>query len=76
MENRKSTFTKEYHQTLTNIKERKVKVDDKGKLMKIDYPLRFIISVVNEFQGGKECGGDSFITPPSLFIIIKTFHIQ
>ena len=28
--------------------------------MKTDYPLRFINSVVNEFQKGKECGDESF----------------
>ena len=36
-----------------------------------DYPLRFINSVVNEFQKGKECGDESFITPTSLFEIEK-----
>ena len=39
--------------------------------MKADYPLRFISSVVNEFQKGKECGGESFIIPTSLFEIAK-----
>ena len=29
--------------------------------MKADYPLRFINSVVNEFQKGKECGDENFI---------------
>ena len=39
--------------------------------MKADYPLRFINSVVNEFQKGKECGDESFIIPTSLFQIAK-----
>ena len=39
----------------------------KEKLMKIDYPLRFIDSVVNEFQRDKECGDESFIIPTNLF---------
>ena len=39
--------------------------------MKADYPLRFINSVVNEFQKGKECGDESFIIPISLFEIAK-----
>ena len=43
----------------------------KEKIMKADYPLRFINSVVNEFQKGKECGDESFIIPPSLFEITK-----
>ena len=41
------------------------------KFMKVDYPLRFINSVVNEFQKGKECGDESFIIPTSLFEIAK-----
>ena len=41
----------------------------KEKFMKADYPLRFINSVVNEFQKDKECGDESFINPPSLFEI-------
>ena len=41
--------------------------------MKADYPLRFINSVVNEFQKGKECGDESFIIPPSLLEITKPF---
>ena len=28
--------------------------------MKADYPMRFIYSVVSEFQKGKECGDESF----------------
>ena len=43
----------------------------KEKFMKADYPLRFINSVVNEFQKGKECGDESCIIPPSLFEITK-----
>ena len=39
--------------------------------MKADYPLRFINSVANEFQKGKECGDESFIVPTSLFEIAK-----
>ena len=39
--------------------------------MKVDYPLRFISSVVNEFQKSKECGDESFIIPTSLFKIEK-----
>ena len=45
----------------------------KEKFMKADYPLRFINSVVNEFQKGKECGDESFIIPTSLFEIAKPF---
>ena len=45
----------------------------KEKFMKADYPLRFINSVVNEFQKGKECGDESFIIPPTLFEIAKPF---
>ena len=41
--------------------------------MKADYPLRFINSVVNEFQKGKECGDESFIIPNNLFEITKPF---
>ena len=45
----------------------------KEKFMKADYPLRFINSVVNEFQKGKKCGGKSFIIAPSLFEITEPF---
>ena len=38
--------------------------------MKADCPLRFINSVINEFQKGKECGDESRIIP-SLFKITK-----
>ena len=41
--------------------------------MTADYPLRFIKSVVNEFQKGKKCGDESFIIPSSLFEITKPF---
>ena len=37
------------------------------KFMKFDFPFRFIDSVVNKFQKGKECGDESFIMPTSLF---------
>ena len=33
--------------------------------------MRFINSVVNEFQKSKECGGESFIVPTSFFEIAK-----
>ena len=39
----------------------------KEKFMKADYPLRFINSIVNEFQKGKECRD----APTSLFEIAK-----
>ena len=39
----------------------------KEKFLKADCPLRFITSVVNEFQKGKECGDESFVIPTSLF---------
>ena len=45
----------------------------KEKFMKADYILRFINTAVNEFQKGKECGGESFIIPPSLLEITKPF---
>ena len=41
--------------------------------MNADYSLCFINSVVNEFQKGKEYGDESFIIPPSLFEITKSF---
>ena len=41
--------------------------------MKADYPLRFINSVVSEFQKGEECGDESFTIPTSLFEIAKPF---
>ena len=43
--------------------------------MKDDYPLRFISSVVNEFQKAKECGDESFIVPPSLFEITNLSYL-
>ena len=45
----------------------------KEKFMKADYPLRFINTVLKEFQKGKEFGDESFIIPPSLFQITKPF---
>ena len=39
--------------------------------MKTDYPLRFINSVINDFQKGKESGDESFIIATSLFEIAK-----
>ena len=39
--------------------------------MKADYPLRFINSVVNEFEKGKEFGDENFIVATSLFEIAK-----
>ena len=41
--------------------------------MEADYPLRFIESVVNEFQKGKECEDDGFIVPSSIYEIKKSF---
>ena len=43
--------------------------------MKDDYPLRFISSVVNEFQKTKECGDESFMVPPSLFEITNLSYL-
>ena len=43
----------------------------KEKFMKTDYPLRFINSVINDFQKGKESGDESFIIATSLFEIAK-----
>ena len=51
----------------SNFKEKVAVI--KEKFMKADYPLCFVKSVVTEFQKGKECGGDSFIIPTSLFEI-------
>ena len=45
----------------------------KEKFRKTNYPLRFINSVVNEFQKGKKCGDESFIVPPSFLEITKPF---
>ena len=39
--------------------------------MKVDYSLRFVDSVVNEFEKGKECRDERVIIPPSLFEIAK-----
>ena len=41
--------------------------------MKADYSLRFINSVINVFQKGKDYGDESFIIPPNLFGITKPF---
>ena len=41
--------------------------------MKADQPLRFISSVVNKFQKGKEGGDESFIIPANLFEITEPF---
>ena len=41
--------------------------------MKVDYPLRFSNSLINEFQNGKDCGNESCIIPSSLFEITKPF---
>lgn len=41
--------------------------------MEADYPLRFIESVVNKFQKGKECEDDGFIVPSSICEIKKYF---
>ena len=41
--------------------------------MRAGYSLLFINSVINEFQRGKDHGGENFIIPPNLFGITKTF---
>ena len=42
--------------------------------MNTDYPLRFIDSVVNEFQKGKESANENFIIPTiPKFQIAKPF---
>ena len=41
--------------------------------MKADYLLRFINSVVNDIEKGKECREESFIFPTSMFDIAKPF---
>ena len=45
----------------------------KEKFMKADYSLRFINSIINEFQNGKDHGDESFIIPPDSFGISKPF---
>ena len=45
----------------------------KEKFIKADYPLRFIKSVVNEFQKSKEYGDEIFRIPPGLLEITKPF---
>ena len=44
--------------------------------MKANYPLRFINSVVNEFQKGKKCGDESLfeIIKPFIFVEISTVN--
>ena len=39
--------------------------------MKVDYPLRFINSVINEFQSGKDHGDERFVIPRDLQGISK-----
>ena len=48
----------------------------KEKFMKANYPLRFINSVVNEFQKGKKCGDESLfeIIRPFIFVEISTVN--
>ena len=41
--------------------------------MKVDYPLRFINSVINEFQRGKDHGDKHFVIPRDLQGISKPF---
>ena len=43
------------------------------KVVKTEYSLRFIKSVVNEFKKCKECKAESFIIPTSWFEIKKSF---
>ena len=45
----------------------------KEKFMRAGYSLLFINSVINEFQRGKDHGGENFTIPPNLFGITKTF---
>ena len=45
----------------------------KKKFVKADYPLRFISSVINQFQKGKDYGDESFVIPPDFFGIAKHF---
>ena len=59
---RSKSISSDYDEEISLIKE---------KFMKAGYPLRFINSVVNEFQKGKECGDKSFIILTSLFEIAK-----
>ena len=59
-----------------NIKQRNLDEEIpliKEKSKEADSPLRFINSVVNEFQKGQESGDESFIIPPSLLEIAKPF---
>ena len=57
-------MSSKFHEEIPLIKE---------TFMKADYPLRFINSMVNEFQKSKECRDESFIIPPTLFAITKSF---
>ena len=41
--------------------------------MKADHPLRFMNSVVNEFQKCNKCGDETVIIPINLFEIAKPF---
>ena len=41
--------------------------------MTADFSLRFINSVINMFRKGKDHGVESFMIPPDLFGITKTF---
>ena len=38
--------------------------------------MRFINSVHNKFQKGKECGDESFIIPPSLKLQNLTYSLK
>ena len=44
--------------------------------MKADYPLRFVNSVINEFQKGKDHGDKRIIVPPDFFGTTKKFFIS
>ena len=49
----------------------------KEKFKKADYPLRFINSVINKFQKGKDHEDESFKTPLDRFVWnYQTFHIH
>ena len=45
----------------------------KQKFVKADYPLRFVNSVIREFNEPNETTNESFIIPPNLFEIDKPF---
>ena len=61
------TVQKECHKTLRK------KFLRQKRVMKADYPLHCINSIVKEFQKGKKYKYENFIMPPSLFEIAKTF---